>query len=400
MVSKIILTSTTFIAFTFSVGALELVGHEKNLPRDMSFCIADVKYQNAVPGRDAVLKIVEFGEGGRSKFKGHDVLFGQGTIWSFFWNHVAQYQVPVWLIGMPDDQDLAKEMNLDLFTKIGGKTAPTLTNMKEQVLANIKQQYGQITDELCRQYSGIVLIKKGRPVLTVKAMKEIFPNLVFIGEVSNKYVNNKYRTSLLFMSEELKKYRPLCKSCSVEYDPALAQQLIEEFGCDIFVVKPINSSRGRGILMVAKEDLDTAFKILLQDKQALAQSDLVEEYTYWATYQSPNFLVEQYEPSKPIMIDNQPYDATMRLVFTIDCCDNNLFIKVFDGYWKLPAFPLTADCSLTDKHKSHVIPGLLSSAKIDQEDMDAAKVMLEDVLRKIYWQMLASRLMILEDNFN
>jgi len=42
----------------------------------------------------------------------------------------------------------------------------------------------------------------------------------------------------------------------------------------------------------------------------------------------------------------------------------------------------------------------LSSAKIDPKDMKNAKGMLEDLLRKVYWQMVASRLIVLEDDFN
>lgn len=393
------------LALTFSVEALlskaQMLTEQdarimKNLPEDMAFCIADIKYT------DNSLKIVEFGEGGRSRFKGHAALFGQGSIWSFYWNYLTQFQTPIWLIGMPDDQDLAEEMNLELFTKLGGKMAPTITGMRNQIHAELEAKHGKgkVTPELCKQYAGIVLIRKGRPVVTIQKLKADFPSLVFVGELSNKYVNNKYRTSLLFMTDELKKYRPACRSCSVIYDPMLAPDLIEEFGCDIFVVKPINSSRGRGILMTSKDDLDATFQLILGDPEILATSDLIEEFKYWVTYQSPNFLVEQYEPSKPIMVEGNPYDSTMRLVFTIDYCDNNVNVKVFDGYWKLPAQPLTANCSLTDKHKSHVIPGLLSSYKIDSEDMARAKVMLEDVLRQIYWRMLESRAMNLVDDFS
>lgn len=366
----------------------------EDLPEDMSFCIADIKYTGAS------LKIVEFGEGARSRFKGHAALFGQGSIWTFYWNYLAQFQVPVWLIGMPDDRELAAEMNLDYFAKIGGRLAPTVSVMSDNIHTEIKSRYGRVTDQHCKDYAGIVLIRKGRPLTSIKKLKEEFPSLIFVGQLSNKYVNNKYRTSLLFMTEELKKYRPACKSCSVVYDPKLSSNLIREFGCDIFVVKPINSSRGRGIMMVSKEELDETFKLILGDPEVLATSDLIEEFKYWVTYASPNFLVEQYEPSKPVFIEGKPYDATMRLVFTIDYRDNNVNVIVFDGYWKLPAQPLTANCSLTDKHKSHVIPGLLSSEKIDQVDMAHAKVMLENVLRQVYVRMLESRAMQLVDDFS
>lgn len=361
-------------------------------PDDLSFCIADLKYNVDT------LKILEFGEGGRSKFKGYDALFGPGMMWALFWSHLAQFQVPIWLVSMPEDPELLREINYDLFCKIGGKRAETITELQKKIDADIQEQHGIVTDQHRADYSAIVLIKKGRPTQTVNAMKGMYQKIVFIGQFTNKYVNNKFRLDSLFTSPELKKYRPLCRSCSVEYDSNLAQSLIKDFGCDVFVIKPINSSRGRGIIMVAKDQLDFTFKLILKDRAALKRTTLPEEYTYWQTYQSPIFLVEAYEPSKPVFIDDKPYDATMRLVFTLDYKDGKLDVTIFDGYWKLPAFPLTdATCSLTEKHKSHIIPGLLSSVRISEEDKAGAKKLLEDALYKLYWQMVQSRMFTFDD---
>ena len=400
--SKISLIGVPFFSLVMGIRAVSITDADtrmlSQLPKDLSFCIADLKFNNTTVNSDGSrgsLKILEFGEGGRSKFKGHDALYGTGTMWAFFWRYMAAYNVPMWLVSMPEDAGLRKEINMDLFAQLGGQEAKNITDLRQHIETSLYQQHGVVTAQHRQDYAAMVLIKKGRPTKTVRKMKEEFPNVIFVGDMSNKFVNNKYRMSLLFMTDELKKYRPQCKTCPVKYDPGMAQALINELGCDIFVIKPVNSSRGRGILMVAKHELDATLRLLFENPAGLLETNLSEEHKYWATYKSPFFLVEQYEPSKPIIIDEQPYDATMRLVFTIDCCAQDVNVTIFDGYWKLPAFPLTADCSLTDKHKSHIIPGLLSSVKIASEDFADAKMLMEDALRKVYWQMVQTRFLLL-----
>lgn len=375
-------------SFTISEYDTRLI---KSLPQDMSFCIADIKFT------DTSFKILEFGEGGRSRFKGYDALFGVGTMWAFFWNYLSSFQVPVWLVGIPDDAESRSEMNFELFTKIGGKTAQSLTDLKYHIIDDLEERYGTVKDYHCKDYEGIVLVKKNGSPNAINKMKKIFPQIIFIGELSNRYVNNKYYMNLLFESNELKKYRPQCRSYESVYDASIAQNVIKEFGGDVFVIKPVNASLGHGIIMVKKDKLDDILKIILGNKRQLRTSGLPEEYRYWSRYYHSRFFIERYEPSKTIFIDNQPYDATMRLVFALDYQNDNLDVTIFDGYWKLPAYPLTANCSLTDKHKSHVKANILSSTKADPKDLFAAKYLLEQVLHQVYWQMIKTRFLSFEN---
>ncbi|MBM3887240.1 ankyrin repeat domain-containing protein, partial [Candidatus Dependentiae bacterium] len=60
----------------------------------ISFFITDLKFDNK-----GNIKILEFGEGTRSYFKGHDQLYPKGLIWQRFWKYLGEKNLPVWHIG-------------------------------------------------------------------------------------------------------------------------------------------------------------------------------------------------------------------------------------------------------------------------------------------------------------
>ena len=65
---------------------------QTNYPADISFCIADIKFD----GKN--IKICELGQGSRSRFKGYDALYGKGKVWTAFWEYLAKFQKPFWIV--------------------------------------------------------------------------------------------------------------------------------------------------------------------------------------------------------------------------------------------------------------------------------------------------------------
>lgn len=55
------------------------------VPDDIAFCIADLKFA------DKKLKILEFGGGQRSGFKGFRLLYGEGKMWGNVWRYLRTH---------------------------------------------------------------------------------------------------------------------------------------------------------------------------------------------------------------------------------------------------------------------------------------------------------------------
>ncbi|MCA9508924.1 MAG: hypothetical protein KC505_10935, partial [Myxococcales bacterium] len=62
-------------------------------PTDVSFCMADVKFD----GEN--LKILEFGDCAESMFTGYNTLYGKGAVWAEFWRYLKKFRVPIWYVG-------------------------------------------------------------------------------------------------------------------------------------------------------------------------------------------------------------------------------------------------------------------------------------------------------------
>jgi len=112
------------------------------------------------------------------------------------------------------------------------------------------------------------MIMLGNAPETIARFKKVFPRVRFMGDSSDRYVRNKYNTNSLFKSEDLKKYRPQCITCPKMYDEKLAQTIIEAMDCDLYVLKPVNACRGRGIIFVTKEELDTTLQEVFTNADA------------------------------------------------------------------------------------------------------------------------------------
>lgn len=363
------------------------IAHAKrrSFREEISFCITDMKFNKDMKPE---MRILEFGDSARSRFDGYDPLFGKGSMWALFWQHLAQLNMPIWCIDPSSQQDHREEISAKTFFEVGGKFAKN----EKDLLQKIRMELGNKKNNL-KKYRGVVFMKFRRHsrAVDISFLRRKTPNLIFVSEATSEHVRSKFKTNLLFQDPVINNFRPHCVVCPKEYSPDLAGNIIRDMNRDIYVIKPINSTRSLGVIPVYKQDLDKTLKLILQNTHQIEGSGLGKAYSHWMHDKNDVFFVEEYIPSQIMHADGQEYDPTMRIVFVLHHKDRKINVTILDGFWKLPSKPLSADGTLVEKHVSNVYEGgPTRSLKIGDEEMSIVKKVLPEALKRVYAKILAS----------
>ena len=363
----------------------------KNIPQvtaDISFLMADLKY------KDGQIKICEFGEGTLSRFKGHDKMFGKGTLWSMFWQHVGQFKLPLFYVGPPfgpqGAQDDRTEIGYNDFIKVGGCYIQNLSNL-EQYKPFIKAASRSFNPIDVAGHKGLLVFRYGDASRKVfQDFRKAHPGFLVLNTVPAPYVNNKYFTNILFQEPFFEKYKPKFMLCETKYYQELAAQIQERLGCTKFVIKPLGEFKGRGVIIVDADKLDQTLRIILHNKKGQWRSVdkyIDELYNYWhhvIRSNNSHFLVEEYCPSKTIELEGKLYDPTMRVVFALQYSEGTMHVTYFDAFWKFPTRALSDEVSLTEKHKSL---GTIPLPVSDEDKKDVINI-LNGFLPQLYEKMI------------
>lgn len=369
-----------------------------HIPVDISFCIADLKFD----GNN--LKICEFGEGCHSKFRGFNKLYGMGKAWELFWIYLSQFNLPIWYVGAPGNKIFKDEISYDTFTKCGGRFIESFSSLKKNKFflnmvgrGNIENRYS------ISSYKSIICVKNFNDAS--KEFRDKFQNVLIWDLGASYYVNSKHRTTQLFEDDELSKYRP--KSWLIQRGPDssysrtyiqnasdyysmyvknVADQIVNDKKINYYVVKPVNGSMGQGILFIQAKDLLKTLMYVLKKGKNNKNKD--KDLSYWAKNKSSYCLVEEFVPSKTVIADGIPYDPTMRVIFVL-CYDNNVpRIDILGAYWKTPPLALNEVGKFIEKHKSHAAKQKYSALPVDPEDYKKVTEIMQQFMPKIYAKML------------
>lgn len=386
-----IFTLKFFFAYILLFLSFEMAKTEVHkIPDDVAFCIADLKFT------DKKLKILEFGGGQRSGFKGFRLLYGEGKMWGNVWRYLSQFQLPIWDIECQSNCQVNRnEIATDLFLALGGQKASCSDDMLTKILKAKSWQHDEGTDNLS-DYKALVIsrMKIGRFADLKLEIEKRFPGAIFVGNSSNEYVFNKVATNNLFQNDsDLKQFRPACKVCEKKYAPELAQSIINEIQAEVYVIKPVDAYQGDGVIFTRRNELDKVLRLILGDVESLKKdASLEKDFLYWQKDQNTTFLVEEYVPSKKVMVKGKPYDPTMRVVFGMHLLDGKIYINILGSYWKLPVKPLTAQGTFTKLHKSNIYQGNRTrSAPVSTHDAKNVYKIMRHILKKVYYKMLVEQ---------
>ncbi len=350
---------------------------------DISFCIVDFKFD----GQN--FKICEFGEGRRSAFKGMNRFY-----WDKYWNYLKQFNLPIWHVGgfyIPNEFDEMRAT--ESLIKCGGAILPSLKKLEQSSKFKALVKDGPVKDPYkISNYKAIICTSFMDD--SVRIFREKYPNVLIWDLATAFYVNSKINTVNILNDDEFGKYCPKFKilkrldMCDVSgYAQKSAKEIIEEFKCDYYVIKPACGTMGKGVFIVSKEELAKTLKYTLRLYSSKKRPQNINpRFKSWADDKNDLCLVQEFVGSKIIQVGEKLYEPTMRLIFIL-CFDNCVpKIEILGGYWKIPNISLDENGDLTQKLKSGTSHE--TKAEISTEDYQKVTKILQDFMPRLYLKML------------
>lgn len=352
---------------------------------DIGFGIADIKYsENAI-------KILEFGEGPRSKFEGYDQLHGAGSIWKQIWEWLFELHPKIFYIDTYMTNRAEEErINLDYFKQRGGRVFKNIRQLINSSDFKRARNNDFKRTQLISDYSGVVMFRHQNPSNeTIAAFKKQYPEFIVFDAGIASFVNNKQKTDSLFTEEPFKQFRPHAQCYEKAYSPELVENILTDFPEEILVIKPLNSCKGNGVIITHRNDLDETLQMILQKTQGIELSDDTS-YSYWTHDRNKTFLIESYEPSRPLEFEGKTYDATLRIVYALMLHAGAITVRILDGYWKLPFKAQEEEGTLTEKAKSKINTSRHSSCILSEEDRIVVGSKFMEFMPQLYKKMLTN----------
>lgn len=386
-----------------------LAKYKKLLPTDITYLAVDIKYDGNQ------LKVLEFQDGPTAGFRAYDdVVKNRGEIWHIFWQHMAMYKLPIWYLGPQPksykpgtfSQNDKQRMRFDEFLKMGGLYVASWNDLvrDHDFLAaesrGVSSHCGKRRVAL-NDYKGIVLAKLCGQNYKIATFRREHPDFLVINEKARKSLYDKRRVHALFNKIGLNEFRPWSKIFPKKYTPRLARSIIKEHPSDFYVIKPLNSSRSNGVIVVSKRNLNVALKKLFgtrsldELKLRSYRPKKTQVYSYWRGDTNKSFMIEEYVPSKSLSLGEDTYDPTGRVVFVASHSAGTVKFTFIKGFWKIPPNPLGGAGTLTNKHVSKHFEGIFDLPSdmvcINQSDMMGIESLLVKSMLPMYTAILLGR---------
>lgn len=340
---------------------------------DISFGIADIKYDTNK------LKILEFGEGTLSMFKGFDSLYGQGAMWSKIWEFCYQKCQNLCVVDFDLDAPLKRaSIGYHTLAKYRAITSDSIDTLLRFPAFKHNTQLQEQQLVIIRHY------KATSPEF--QEFVQHYPSTMICNTAISNFVNNKKRTDSLFTGD-LRQYRPYSTLVTKQNAHKQALAILAETDAPAFVIKPVSASCGRGVLFALRDQLPTVIKKItsLNKRQPMNFAPNVE---FWRFNTDKHFLIESCETSKQVVVDGNPYDATLRLVYGLSHKDGYLESSIIGYYWKLPALPSNARGSFIEKKLSRIVEANTCAAPLAPEDEITITATMLPILNHAYSLML------------
>lgn len=337
---------------------------------DVSFGIADIKYDNGA------LKILEFGEGTRSMFSGYDSIYGVGEMWRNIWDFLSQQNRSLYFV----DKDLTTPAarrtvaytRLATHRGVGCAALHTLLN---------HPRFTPNTPSLT------IIRHETAHAPHLQQFAQIFPETLICNAAIAPFVNNKKQSDQLF-SGTLRQFRPWALTINKQAVHNAIPAILQACPAAAFVIKPLASCKGNGVLFASRENLAATLQTILQPAQR-GPKTLSPNEAFWRHDKNTELIIESCETSKAVLVEGAPYDATLRVVYGLAHTPQRIQSSILGMYWKLPTTPLNQKGSLQDKKLSHISGGTCA-APVLTEDAAAITAIVQPLLAQIYDQMISS----------
>lgn len=336
---------------------------------DLSLVVIDLKY-NYEQG----VKICEMQPGSFSRFGRDESSECLKSVPDLYCEILEQYNTPCYFT-----HPLYQKMK-ESFVQYGWSSAHSITSLLSKISQKPPTNPESLFDYQCFLFSLQI-----EPIIENYPM--IFPHILFLDRAILPYAKNKLSMNYLFDSiEETKKLRPTWGVFPKETSINLVHRITETIPGDIIVIKPLESTMGRGVIILKKEDLQQTLNyIFLSDKTVLL-NDLERSYSHYAVDKSDYFIVEEFIQSDPLTLEdsNLPYDCTARIVALLSYHNQIPDIRYLKEYWYSPSKPIHHSYSLIQSHKAK---GTFFST-VDPIVLQEIKKQLSPALLKAYEKMV------------
>lgn len=316
------------------------------LPADVSLMIADLKYNE----RQGV-KICEIQPVIVSAFRGYDFATGEKGGVAYNVSHLlSKYFKRLWFKeGEMRDPHMRPE-----FTAEGWRGFESLDSLEHEKKFREAAKREPRDARYLKHYKGAVYLRS-RSMPSLEKFRRDHPGILVIGASTFGRSWDKLSIAQLLDSDpELQKLRPHWAPYKKGYSKKLRERIQSDFSSQKLVIKPLRGTKGHGVIIVDRNDLNATLRRLFRDREALAD-DPDENYRWWAANKNATFLVEEYVSStsvRPYHLGCEPYDGTMRCVFALVHERGSYKVKVLGCYWKLPEAPRNSHADLNAMHKS------------------------------------------------
>lgn len=355
-----------------------------SFPADITFLIADLKYSNKQG-----VKICEIQPASLSTFKGYDYVNSDyGLVPKQFCRFIKKFQKTGWYVF----KDVSENKFKDILYEKRWYPEESLESLMDNPEFTALSKLPVKDPSNLRHYHGVLYARSWRSI-PIEEFRAQHPGIVLIDAAVSPYKGDKLLMNQLLMSDErLKKIRPMWNCYLKHYDKELVGQIKRDIPTDIFVIKPLRSTRGKGVLIVSKEELGPTLEYILTENKEILKKNPDASFSHWARDTCDGFIIEEFAESDPVVmkeLNNQAYDATMRVVFALIYHKKKIGIAFFGGYWKLPQKSLFELGTLTEKHRSYGHENNFSSVK--PEIMQQVEEELKESMMILYHLMLESR---------
>lgn len=370
-----------FILLMFATGihAETIPKNPIDIPADVSFIIVDLKYN-----QDRGLQICEIQHGAVSAFKGHAMFYeGPDLIAQKLLDNLSIFKRSWTSLRAFADSKIKKLFSQDpRWSEIDNLS--DLDTDYEFVAASSSPV---INPSDIRAYHGLVFLS---PLIKLDRdeFKKKYPGVLLTDNAFYNQADSKLKMTKLLLGHPLtRQHKPKCGFYN-RNDHNLADRINNEIGSDILVIKPINEYRGKGVIILKKEELKGVLEFLFDRGNTNLQIN-DEAYAYWKYSRVKEFIVEEFIEVEPVFVphlDNKPYCPTLRFAFLLSYSQNKIEIQTLGGYYTLPRVSLSEPGSLNERYKSYVnVPYF---TKADPEIMKNAEVQMKEVLMVLYQTLL------------
>ncbi|MBS0626973.1 MAG: hypothetical protein JSS09_02050 [Verrucomicrobia bacterium] len=342
---------------------------------DISFVVIDLKYS-----KDLGVKICEIQPGSFSRFSGSDVLEKVNIVQNRYCDLLQQYHFSGYFTHplYPKMKQVLIERNF------------SSTHSVRELAAKIPKKIDSDPDNLFDYQACLFSLERDS---IIQGDPSYFSQILFLDRAILPYSQNKYTmNTLLDKVEKTKQLRPIWRVYQKGASQTLINQIINDIPGDIVVLKPIQSTMGRGVIILEKKDLPKTLEYIFCSSNEILLKDLERSYSQYAIDTSNSFIVEEFIPSDPLFLGEEslPYDCTMRIMAVLSYHQKIPKIDFLSEYWYSPNKPIDPAYTLIQSHKAK---GTYFH-KVDPKTLEEVQNQLSPALLEVYQYMLTEPVLV------